>query len=218
MSGAAGPQRLPEHVTTVLFDMDGVLIDTRVAVHGAYTDWADRNGLDPAEVLAIIHGRRTVEVAAHFGIDGDVEAEADGIERAIAAKATADHAIVPACDLYRSLDPDRVAVATSARRDTAATNLRVLGLDPPRVLVTGQDVASGKPAPDPYLLAAERIGADPSECVVIEDAPAGVRAGKAAGAHVVAVTTTHEAEDLTEADQAIDPGRLGQVFASLIGP
>jgi sugar-phosphatase len=208
---------LPSGITTVLFDMDGVLIDTRRAVHDAYTEWAVANGIDPDDVLAIIHGRRTVEVAAHFGIDEDVEAEADRIEKAIADRASSSDAIVPTCEVYRSLDPDRFAVATSARRDTAATNLRVLGLDPPRVLVTGQDVESGKPAPDPYLLAAERLGADPAECVVVEDAPAGIQAGKAAGAYVVALLTSHEADELTGADLVIEPSRLKEVFARLTG-
>lgn len=196
--------------------MDGVLIDTRRAVHGAYTDWAVENGLDPDEVLAIIHGRRTVEVAAHFGIDDDVETVADRIEKAIADRAEAEDAIIPTCDLYRSLDPHRVAVATSARRSTAETNLRVLGLERPEVLVTGQDVEAGKPAPDPYLLAADRLGAEPAECVVVEDAPAGIEAGKAAGMFVVALLTSHGAEDLGAADLVIAPERLPDTFAPLL--
>lgn len=212
------PQVLPHHITTVLFDMDGVLIDTRRAVHGVYTEWANRNGLDPAEVLSIIHGRRTVEVAAHFGLDDDVESEADRIENAIAERAAPGDAIAPTVELYRSLAPGRFAVATSARRDTASTNLRVLELEAPRVLVTGQDVESGKPAPDPYLLAAERLGADTSACVVIEDAPAGIDAGKAAGCHVVALTTTHGPDDLGSADQIIDPRSLEEVFVRLMNP
>lgn len=208
---------LPPEITAVLFDMDGVLINTEAAVHAAYIDWAEINGIDPEEVLAVIHGRRTVEVAEHFGVDQDIEAQADRIEKAIADRASAGDAIGPACELYRSLDANRVAVATSARLDTALTNLRVLGLEHPRVLVTGQDVESGKPSPDPYLLAAERLGVDPAECVVIEDAPAGIRAGKAAGARVIALTTTHEVAELGEADLVISPERLEEVFAPLLG-
>jgi len=208
---------LPVEITTVLFDMDGVLINTEAAVHDAYRAWADENGLDPDDVLAIIHGRRTVEVAAHFGVDDDVEAEADLIEKAIADRASASDAISATCDLYRSLDPGRFAVATSARRDTALTNLRVLGLEQPEVLVTGQDVENGKPSPDPYLLAAKQLGVDPSECVVVEDAPAGIKAGKTAGAFVVALTTTHVASELSEADLVISPDELLEVFAPLLG-
>jgi sugar-phosphatase len=196
--------------------MDGVLIDTSAAVKDAYTDWAEANGLDPDEVLAIVHGRRTVEVAAIFGFERDVEEEADRIEKAIADRARLENGIEPTCDLYRSLDPRRVAVATSARRDTALTNLRVLGLGHPEVLITGQDVESGKPSPDPYLLAAERIRVDPVRCVVVEDAPAGIQAGKAAGAHVVALATTHQPDELGEADQVISPEQLEEVFAPLL--
>jgi len=155
-------------------------------------------------------------VAAIFGFDADADAEADRIEKTIADRARPEHAVQPTCDLYRSLDPDRRAVATSARRETALANLRVLGLEHPEVLVTGQDVESGKPSPDPYLLAAERIGADPARCVVIEDAPAGIQAGKAAGAHVVALATTHEAAELGHADQVISPEQLEEVFAPLL--
>jgi len=209
------PTALPAHITSVLFDMDGVLIDTSAAVHDAYSAWARENGLVPAEVLAVIHGRRTVEVAREFGFDGDAEAMADGIEKAIADRATIGNAIAPACELYRSLPPDQVAVATSARRATARTNLRVLELDPPAVLVTGQDVANGKPSPDPYLLAAERLGREPAECVVLEDAPAGIAAGRAAGCHVVAIPTTHDANELGEADQVVETRDLPRVFAPL---
>jgi sugar-phosphatase len=196
--------------------MDGVLIDSSIAVEKAYSDWAKANELDPAEVLEIVHGRRTIEVVVHFGFEDDPETEADRLERSIAERATIAHAIVPSCELYRSLDPAWVAVATSARRDTALSNLRVLGLEKPRVLVNGQDVESGKPSPEPYLLAASRVGVHPEECVVIEDAPAGIKAGKAAGCHVVALVTTHEASAVEHADQVIEPEQLKEVFDRLI--
>ncbi len=208
--------RLPPQITTVLFDMDGVLIDSSIAVHEAYSEWAVSNGFDPGEVLEIVHGRRTIEVVRRFGFDDDPEAEADRLERSIAERATIENAIEPSCDLYRSLDPARIGVATSARKSTALNNLRVLGLNQPKVLVNGQDVRSGKPAPDPYLLAAERIGTDPATCVVIEDAPAGIEAGKRAGCHVVALTTTHSADELTEADLTIEPKQLHDLFSGLL--
>lgn len=207
---------LPRSITTVLFDMDGVLIDSSVAVEEAYGAWAGENGLDPGEVLEIVHGRRTIEVVREFGFNDDPEAEADRLERLIAERATIENAIKPSCDLYRSLDPGRIAVATSARRDTALSNLSVLELVHPKVLVNGEDVESGKPAPDPYLLAAERIYARPKDCVVIEDSPAGIAAGKAAGCHVVALTTTHAADELEAADQVIAPDQLRGAFTSLV--
>ena len=209
------PQVLPDHITTVLFDMAGVLIDSSVAVEMAYGEWARENGYRRDEVLEIVHGRRTIEVVQHFGFDEDPEGEADRLERLIAEKATTEHAIRPTCDLFRSLDSARLAVATSARRATALSNLRVLGLERPTVLVTGQDVRLGKPAPDPYLLAAGKLGVHPGECVVIEDAPAGIQAGLAAGAHVIALTTTHKADELKAADQVTEPERLRDIFRQL---
>ena len=166
--------------------------------------------------MAVVHGRRTIEVVLEFGFSGDPEGEADRLERLIAERAVADNAIEPACDLYRLLDPERVAVATSARRETALSNLRVLGLDHPKVLVTGQDVESGKPSPDPYLLAAREIGAEPRQCVVVEDAPAGIEAARSAGCHVVALTTTHDAGELRGADLVVAPAGLRGLLAGLL--
>lgn len=206
--------KLPPDITTVLFDMDGVLIDTSVAVHDAYTDWAVANDLDPEVVLAGVHGRRTVEVAAAFGFE-DVEAEADRVEKAIADRARSEHGIEPVCALYRSLERGRFAVATSARRETALTNLRVLELEPPEVLVTGQDVENGKPEPDPYILAARRLGVPTGQCVVIEDAPAGIEAGKAAGCLVLALLTNHDRDELAAADMVLAPDDLADVFRKL---
>lgn len=195
--------------------MDGVLIDSSVAVEMAYGEWAEENDFNRDEVLEIVHGRRTIEVVEKFGFDEDPEGEADRLERLIAGKATIEDAIRPTCDLFRSLDSARMAVATSARRDTALSNLRVLGLERPGVLVTGQDVKLGKPAPDPYLLAAEQLGVHAGECVVIEDAPAGIQAGLAAGAYVIALTTTHNADELEAADQVTTPGQLRDIFRQL---
>lgn len=194
----------------VLFDMDGVLISSQPAVHATWDEWAKRRGLDPAELEGHLHGRRTVEVVALFAPDADPMAEAHEIEDAIVTRATPASAVRPLCDLYSSLDPAMRAIATSALRRTAESNFPILGIEPPRALVTSEDVERGKPAPDAYLLAAARLGADPTECVVIEDAPAGIAAGHAAGARVVAVTTTHDAAELseTEADFVVAPEEL----------
>ncbi|MCB0856684.1 MAG: HAD-IA family hydrolase [Solirubrobacterales bacterium] len=208
--------KLPSSVTTVLFDMDGVLIDSSLAVHAGYTQWAEESGHDVDEVLAFVHGRRTIEVVNEFGSSDDPEAEAERVEGTIASRALPEHQVRAGCELYRSLNRDRVAVATSAMRSTAFSNLEVLDLPEPRVLVSGDDVKSGKPAPDPYLLAAAQLGAEPENCAVIEDAPAGVKAGKAAGCFVVAVTTTHEPDELGEADMVVGPEELERVFAGLV--
>lgn len=207
---------LPPEITTVLFDMDGVLIDSSAAVRAGYSQWAEANGFDPDEVMSIVHGRRTVEVVREFGFDGDPDGEADRLERSIAERATIDHGIEASCEVFQLLDPARIAVATSARRETALSNLRVLMLREPRVLVTGQDVESGKPAPDPYLLAADRLGANPDECVVIEDSPAGINAGHAAGMHVIGLLTTHDPQEIDSADQLLAPEELREALGGLI--
>lgn len=196
--------------------MDGVLIDSSLAVRYGYTQWAKESGHDATKVLDFVPGRRTVEVVSEFGAPGDPETEAERVEATIAARALPEHQVKASCDLYRSLGAERIAVATSAMRSTAFSNLRVLDLPEPGVLVSGEDVKSGKPAPDPYLLAAERLGARPEECVVIEDAPAGIKSGSAAGCLVVALTTTHHSDELQGADMVIDPDELGRMFAELI--
>ncbi len=197
--------------------MDGVLIDSSLAVRDGYTQWAKDSGHDVDKVLDFVHGRRTVEVVNEFGSADDPEAEAERVEATIAARALPEHQVKAGCDLYRSLGAERVAVATSAMRSTAFSNLEVLDLPEPRVLVSGDDVKSGKPAPDPYLLAAAQLGTEPENCAVIEDAPAGIKAGKAAGCFVVALTTTHHPDELQGADLVVDPDELERMFARLIG-
>ena len=194
----------------VLFDMDGVLITSQPAVHTTWDEWAERRGIDPRSLDGYLHGRRTVEVVAHFAPDLDPMTEAIAVEAAIVARATPASAVRPVCDLYSSLDPAKRAVATSALRRTAESNFPILGIEQPQALVTSEDVERGKPAPDAYLLAAARLGADPADCVVIEDATAGITAGKAAGARVVAVTTTHTVAELaeTDADAIVAPEEL----------
>ena len=95
----------------------------------------------------------------------------------------------------------RVAIATSSTAALARARLAAAGLPEPDVLVTADQVENGKPAPDPYLLAAERLGVDPASCLVFEDAPAGIAAGRAAGMTVWAVATTHEPGALGEAQR-----------------
>lgn len=190
--------------------MDGVLINSQPAVDVAWRGWAAERGVDPADLEGHLHGRRTIEVISLFDPEADPLEGAAALEGVIVAQATPASAIAPMCELYSSLDPALRAVATSALRTTAESNFEILGVDPPRALVTSEDVDRGKPAPDAYLLAAARLGANPTECVVIEDAPAGIAAGHAAGARVVAVTTTHAAGELaeTEADAVVTPEEL----------
>jgi sugar-phosphatase len=168
----------------VLFDMDGTLVDSRQIVERMWLRWAREHGLAPEAVLAEAHGRRTLETMQRVAPD-IAKALEEGGETAIAG----------AAGLLRVLPADRWAVVTSAIRRIAAARLAGAGLPLPRVLVGAEDVPAGKPAPDGYLKAARALGVEPARCVVIEDTPAGVQAGRAAGAVVIGLCTTFAAID-----------------------
>ena len=125
------------------------------------------------------------------------------IERLQAEDVRGLRAIPGAADALLALREERVAVVTSATRPLAAARLAAVGIEPPAVMVNAEDVSRGKPDPEGYLAAARRLGVDPAEAVVVEDAPPGVEAGRAAGAAVVGVTSTHAAEELSAADVVI---------------
>jgi sugar-phosphatase len=177
----------------ILSDLDGVLVDSGDSVERVWREWAQRRGLDPDLVVSAMHGvpsRQVIErVAPHLGPDE-------------AAYVDSLHAREPvvALDGAAELLALGAAVVTSCSAPLAAARLHAAGLAVPEVLVTVDDVPRGKPHPDPYLEAARRLGADPRECLVIEDAPAGIAAGRAAGCTVWAVATTHDPEELGEAD------------------
>ncbi len=173
----------------VLFDLDGVLVDSDADVEAAWSAWANDYGLTPAQVLAVVHGRRTADTVADFfaaGPDADSalaridELELTGVREAVAVDGA------PA--LVAGLEPGRWAVVTSGRRELAEARLRAAGVWPVPVLVTAEDVEFGKPAPDGYLRAAAALGVDPAVAIVIEDAAQGVRAARSAGVgHVLGV-------------------------------
>jgi sugar-phosphatase len=185
--------------TALLFDLDGVLIDSTARAEHAWTRWAVERGLDPACVLALASGRRTVDVIGELLPARDARAEA-----AIVARYGSDSRQVTAgagaAELLPALPPERWAIVTSSPGDLAVADLVACGLPVPGVLIGDGDVPAGKPDPRGYRLAARRLGVPVAECVVIEDSPSGIQAGRAAGARVVAVSTTHERGRLAEAD------------------
>ncbi|HVM58694.1 MAG TPA: HAD-IA family hydrolase [Gaiellaceae bacterium] len=183
----------------LLFDCDGVLVDSRVSVERAWRRWAGERGLDEEAVVAIAHGRRTEDTLRELGCADDVAAEVDRIESAEIADASAVSAYPQAAALLPALPPDAWAVVTSGTHGLVTARLGAAGLPLPAVLVTADDVAAGKPDPAGYLEAARRLGRRPGECLVLEDSPAGVAAALAAGMRVVAVPTTHAAEELAAA-------------------
>ena len=186
-------------VAAVLFDCDGVLVDSAMSVERAWRGWAAERGLDGDGVMAIAHGRRTEDTLRELGFTADLAAEVDRIEGAEIADASDVTAFPGAATALATLPPEAWAVVTSGTRGLATARLAAAGLPLPAVLVTADDVVAGKPDPEGYLEAARRLGVPPADCLVLEDAPAGVQAALAAGMRVVALPTTHPAEELAAA-------------------
>lgn len=176
----------------LLFDMDGTILSSIASAERSWTIWAERQGLDVAKFLPTIHGVQSVETIRRLNLPGvDPVAEAAWITAAEMEDVGDVDPILGAREFLAGLPVDRWAVVTSAPRALAEIRLKAAGLPLPPLLITAEDVANGKPAPDCFLLAAERLGVAASECLVFEDAPAGIAAGVAAGATVVVVTATH---------------------------
>ena len=204
-------------VSAVLFDLDGVLVESREATERVWLDWARANGIGEDELRSAMHGVRSVEVVRALRPELDSVAESDAIERRQAEDVAGLRAIPGAAEALRALREDRVAVVTSATRDLAAARLGAVGIELPAVVVYAGDVSRGKPDPEGYLTAARRLGVDPAEALVVEDSPPGIEAGRAAGAATVAVTSTHAAAEVEAADVVISsleelPGVLRDRF------
>jgi sugar-phosphatase len=205
LAGSASPRRRPEfrgllfEPGAVLSDMDGVLVDSWPAIEETWRKFAQRHELDPEVVLAASHGRPTIDVIRIAAPRLDAEAEAAAIEREQVDGIDGLRALPGARELVESLPPERFAVVTSASRSLAESRLRAAGLPIPEVLVSSDDVENGKPDPAAYLRAAELLGVDPAHSVVLEDAPAGVEAGVAAGMTVIGVLTTNSESALQSA-------------------
>jgi mannitol-1-/sugar-/sorbitol-6-phosphatase len=180
----------------VLSDLDGVLVDTGSEVERVWREWAIEQGLDPEEIVGAMHGVPARHVIAAMAPHLDPVTEAERVDR-IHAQSPAD-ALPGAAEL---LSTSPLAVVTACSPPLAAARFRAAGLPQPAVIVTSHDTDRGKPHPDPYLAGAAALGVEPSACVVIEDAPAGVAAGRAAGMTVWAVTTTHTAAELEGAHE-----------------
>jgi sugar-phosphatase len=201
----------------ILFDLDGVLVDSTDCIERHWTRWAQRNGLEPAAVVRAAHGRPTIETIREVAPHLDAEDETARLEAGEASDTDGVIAFAGAAELLRSLPEGSWAVATSGTRLTATSRLKQTGLPTPGVLITANDIRHGKPHPEPYLLAAQGLGINPADCVVIEDAPTGVGSERAAGARVVGVTTSHSAEELAGADVIVPEVRFLEVVSGLNG-
>ncbi|KQQ05379.1 MULTISPECIES: HAD-IA family hydrolase [unclassified Rathayibacter] len=176
----------------VLFDMDGTLVDSTAVVETIWRDFADRFGLDRAMILGAVHGVRAEDSVRRFAPDGTDVAAIVGELNAYELEHTEGTLAIPgAVAFLAALPRASVALVTSASPALAAGRLAAAAVPSPDTVVTADDVANGKPAPDGYLLAAERLGSTPADAIVFEDAEAGIRAGLAAGMRVV-VVGTHE--------------------------
>jgi len=187
------------HCSGVLFDLDGVLIDSTPAVTRVWRQWAMEHGFDPEEVVARVHGRPSLATVREYLPNADHAAENREIERPEMRDADGIITLPGARELLLQLPAKRWTIATSCTRSLAEVRLRAAGLPVPERIVTSTDVTLGKPHPEPFLKAATKLGFPASECVVVEDVPAGIRAGKAAGATVIAFRTTVEEAELRRA-------------------
>jgi mannitol-1-/sugar-/sorbitol-6-phosphatase len=194
---------MPVPVQAVLFDLDGVLVDSKRVVERAWRRWASEAGVPADELIAIVHGRPARELVRMFAPALDAEAEAERVARYELADAAGVTLIPGAPECVELASRRRWAVVTSGSRALADDRLGASGLPVPDALVTADDVTAGKPDPQPYQRAAAALDVAIAGCVVVEDAPAGVLAGTRAGATVIAVTTTHSARALAGADHVL---------------
>ena len=200
----------------LLFDMDGTLVDSTEVVERHWGIWAARHGIDLAEVLRVSHGRPTLETLRLVAPRLATVEEAAALDAREAGDSEGLRPVRGAAELLASLPLDRWAVVTSAGRALATRRLREASVPVPDVLVTSDDVSPGKPNPKGYLEAARRLGAAIRRSIVIEDAPVGIEAGRAAGAIVIGVTTTFPS--LSDCDYVIaDLGALRVIESSAAG-
>ena len=201
--------------SAILFDLDGVLVDSTRAVDREWREWATKKGVDGDAIMAIAHGVRTVEVIRRVAPHLDADAEAAEIENHEAGDQRGVTVMPGSVDLVRSIPDGRWGVVTSGSRLLATNRLRHCGLQIPQVLVTSDDVTHGKPDPEPYLKGAKWLGFSPADCLVIEDAPAGIQSARTAGTTVVGITSTYGVDALEQANAVIR--KLAQIHVSLNG-
>src|SRR5215813_2118521 len=174
-----------------LFDLDGVLVDSTPAVARCWTKWAVLHGFpNPDEIVRLAHGRPSIATMRELLPNSDYEAENRQMERWEIEDVSDVVALPGAVELLRALPADRWAIVTSCTRPLAEVRIKAGRLPRPERLVTSNDITRGKPDPEPYLKGAAALGIAANDCIVVEDAPAGIRSGKAAGASVLALQTT----------------------------
>src|SRR5438270_1664624 len=187
------------HCAALLFDLDGVHINSTPAVARVWSGWAIEHGFDPEEVVARAHGRPSLTTIRDYLPSANHELENREVERREIEDLEGVIPLPGALDLLDSLPPDRWTIVTSCTRALAEVRIRAARLPLPKRMITSNDITHGKPNPEPYLKGAALLGFPAPECIVVEDVPAGVRAGKAAGARVIGFKTTVQESLLQEA-------------------
>jgi sugar-phosphatase len=206
------PQLPDRTFSAFLFDMDGTILTSIKAAERVWGDWAAGHGLDVAAFLPTIHGKRTEETVRSLALPGvDPVAEAARITLAEIEDVAGIEAIRGAAAFLASLPAQRWAIVTSAPRKLAEARIAAAGLPTPAVLVAAEDVERGKPAPDPFLLGAHKLGVAPQDCLVFEDTLAGLQSAAAAGMASIVVTTTHTHPLETDVTAVLDYERLRAV-------
>ncbi len=183
----------------VLFDLDGVLVDSTECIERTWATWATLQGLDIGAVVLAAHGRRAVETVRRVAPRLNAVEEAARLAELEAITSVGVRSVPGADALLDALSANRWAIVTSAVRTVAEHRLRLTRLPVPRIMICAEDVEKGKPDAEGYLAAAKRLGFEAAQCVVVEDAPAGLTAARSAGMRAIALSTTHSAEELSTA-------------------
>lgn len=176
-----------------LFDMDGTVLNSIAAAERIWSAWAVRHGVNVETFLPTIHGVRAIDTITRLNLPGvDAEAQAAFITKAEIEDVEGIVEIPGAAAFLKSLPADRWAMVTSAPRDLALRRMAAAGIPEPVVMITAEDVSAGKPDPAGYRLAAKRLGLEPADCLIFEDATVGIQAAEAAGAPLMIIITTHQ--------------------------
>ena len=188
------------HCQAILFDLDGTLVESNSFIERLWQDWGRQHGIAPQYMSEVMHGRRAREIIHIVAPHLPIKEEAYAMETAEISNMEGMQAYRGARGLLDTLPRKQWAIVTSGTLRVASARLNYAKLPTPEVFITADDVKAGKPAPDGYLLAAKRLNVSPADCVVVEDAPAGIQAGKAAGMKVIGIASSLQKETLSQAD------------------
>jgi mannitol-1-/sugar-/sorbitol-6-phosphatase len=187
----------------ILFDLDGVLVNSTECVERTWRAWAARHHLDPEKIIAYAHGRRTIETVQLVAPELSADEELRTLESSEAMTAEGVYEVEGARELLESLPQDRWAIVTSGVRPVAEFRIRLTGLPSASVMICADDISRGKPDPEGYLKAAVGLRQSPADCIVIEDAPAGIEAAHNAGMQAIGIAATYPRDRLLQADAVV---------------